>query len=104
MAKLPTALLAAAGLVGGYSAARYTRRRELGGAVLAGAGILAGRQWLRVKGPAVTGALAGTYLVGFGLSHPLAKKIGAWPSVLTVTAISAGASHVLADRSSQPAE
>ena len=72
--------------------------------MLAGAGVLAGRQWLSAKGPGITGALAGTYLLGFGLSHPLAKKIGAWPSVLTVTAISAGASYVLADRSSQPAE
>ena len=25
------------------------------------------------------------YLAAFGLSHPLAKKIGAWPSVFAVT-------------------
>jgi hypothetical protein len=42
--------------------------------------------------------LLGTYLGGFGASHPLAKKIGAWPSVFTVAALSAGASYVLADR------
>ena len=34
---------------------------------------------------------------GFGLSHPLAKKIGAWPAVLTVTAASAGAAHLAVD-------
>ena len=38
------------------------------------------------------------YLLGFGLSHPLAKKIGPWPAVLTVTAAAAGASYLLVDR------
>jgi hypothetical protein len=46
----------------------------------------------------VTGALLATYLGAFGLSHPLAKKIGAWPSVLVVSAITAGASYAVADR------
>jgi hypothetical protein len=46
----------------------------------------------------VTVVLLGAYLGGFGASHPLAKKIGAWPSVFTVAAVSAGASHVLVDR------
>ena len=41
---------------------------------------------------AATG-LALTYLGGFGASHPLAKKIGAWPSVLAVGAVSAAASY-----------
>ena len=48
--------------------------------------------------PAVTVVLLGTYLGGFGASHPLAKKIGAWPSVFTVATLSGGASYVLADR------
>jgi hypothetical protein len=42
--------------------------------------------------------LSGIYLGGFGASHPLAKKIGAWPSVLTVAAVAATASFVLSDR------
>jgi hypothetical protein len=46
----------------------------------------------------LTVALVGVYLGGFGASHPLAKKIGAWPSVFTVAAVSAGASYVRADR------
>ena len=33
-----------------------------------------------------------------GVSHPLAKKVGTWPSVLGVTAVSAGAAWLLADR------
>jgi hypothetical protein len=46
----------------------------------------------------VTAALSALYVLGFGASHPLAKKIGAWPSVLAVTALSAGASWALVDR------
>jgi hypothetical protein len=94
----PTAPVVAAGLVGGYAAARWTGRRELGGVVLAAAGLTAGRSWLRSSGPGVTGLLAATYVVAFGASHPLAKKVGAWPSVGIVTAVAAGAAHVLADR------
>ncbi len=45
------------------------------------------------------GVLLGTYLGAFGVSHPLAKKLGAWPSVLTVTAAASGAAYALADRS-----
>jgi len=33
-------------------------------------------------------------VAAFGLSHPLAKKLGAWPSVYTVTAATALASLV----------
>ena len=48
--------------------------------------------------PGGTVALSGVYLGGFGLSHPLAKKMGAWPSVLTVAAVAAASSYVLVDR------
>ena len=53
---------------------------------------------LAKRGPAVAAVLSAIYLLGFGASHPLAKKIGAWPSVLAVTAVSAGASWALVDR------
>jgi len=94
----PTSPLVAGGLVGGYAAARYTKKRPLGGAVLAVAGTIATRSWLRTTSPAVTGVLLTTYLGGFGASHPLAKKIGAWPAVFTVAGISGGAAWLLADR------
>ncbi|MCF8588796.1 hypothetical protein [Gordonia liuliyuniae] len=85
----------AAGLVGGYTVARYSGRRALGGVVLAAAGVAAGRSWL-ARGPVVTVGLAAAYLGAFGASHPLAKKIGAWPSVLAVTAAAAaGTASVL---------
>ncbi len=95
---IPTAPAVAAGLVGGFATARYSGRRELGGVVLAGAGAWCARSWLRSSGPGVMGVLLGTYLGAFGGSHGLAKKIGAWPSVLAVTAVASGAAYVLADR------
>ncbi len=93
-----TAPVVALGLVGGYVTARETGIRPLGGAVLAAAGAFAGRTWLTKRGPAVTAVLSAAYLLGFGASHPLAKKIGPWPSVLVVTAVNAGASWALVDR------
>ena len=92
-----TAPVVALGLIGGYLTARETGIRPLGGVLLAGAGLLAGRTWLAKAGPGAAGALGALYLGGFGASHPLAKKIGAWPSVLAVTAVAAGASKVLVD-------
>ncbi len=95
-----TAPIVALGLLGGYLVARESGIRPLGGVVLGAAGLFAGRTWLAKRGPAVAGGLGALYLLGFGASHPLAKKIGPWPSVLTVTAASAGASWALVDRTS----
>jgi hypothetical protein len=99
MPKLPTALVVAVGLIGGFAAARYTKRREVGGAVFAAAGAVCARSWLQNSGPGVMGVLLGVYTAAMGGSHPLAKKLGPWPSVLAVTAAASGASYVLADRS-----
>ncbi|MEO3937814.1 hypothetical protein V3N99_13800 [Dermatophilaceae bacterium Soc4.6] len=93
-----TAPLAALGLLGGYVLARETGVRPLGGVVLAGVGAYAARTWLaKAGGPATAGLLA-LYVGGMGASHPLAKKVGAWPAVLAVAAVSAGASWAVADR------
>lgn len=94
-----TAPVAATGLIGGYLAARETGIRPLGGVLLGLAGAYAGRTWLKKRGPATAAVLSALYIGGFGASHPLAKKIGAWPAVLSVTAASAGASWALVDRS-----
>jgi len=96
--EVPTAPVVAIGLIGGYLVARETKIRPLGGVVLAAAGIAAGRQWLRAVGPAGTVALSVVYLGGFGASHPLAKKIGAWPAVLAAATASAASSWAVADR------
>jgi hypothetical protein len=93
-----TAPLAALGLIGGYLVARESGIRPLGGVLLGACGLFAGRTWLAKSGPATTALLSALYVGGFGLSHPLAKKIGAWPAVLAVTAASAGASWALCDR------
>ncbi|MFC5911658.1 hypothetical protein [Streptacidiphilus monticola] len=98
MARVPGGLLAAAGLVGGYGIARATARRELGGVALLAAGAAAATQWTRAAGPATAAGLSGLYVAAFAGSHPLAKKLGAWPSVLTVTGVVATASWALADR------
>jgi len=94
----PTAPVVATGLVGGFAIARYSGRRELGGIFLAGCGIWCGRRWARKGGPGLALGLGLTYAGAFGVSHPLAKRIGAWPSVFAVTAVAAGAAAVLADR------
>jgi hypothetical protein len=93
-----TAPVVAVGLIGGYLAARETGIRPLGGVLLGLAGAYAGRTWLAKGGPVVTAALSALYVGGFGASHPLAKRIGAWPSLLAVTAAAAGASWALVDR------
>ncbi len=94
----PTAPVVAAGLIGGFAAARYSGSRPLGGVVLAAAGGWCTREWARARGPVVAGSLLAGYLVAFGASHPLAKKIGAWPSVFSVTAAAAGVAYAVADR------
>lgn len=94
---LDTAPVVALGLIGGYGVARATGVRALGGVVLGAAGLCAGRTWLARRGPATAAGLGAIYVLGFGLSHPLAKALGAWPSVLTVTAASAAAAHLLSD-------
>ena len=94
----PTAPVAAGSLVGGYLAARMTKRRALGGVVLVAGGAVCTREWARRSGPGAATALLVTYLAGFGLSHPLAKRIGAWPSVLTVAGVAGGAAWVTSDR------
>ncbi|GAA2122496.1 hypothetical protein GCM10009759_73020 [Kitasatospora saccharophila] len=93
MARFPaTAAVAATGLIGGYATARFSGRRELGGAVLAVAGAAAAVRWGRRSGVPAAAGLTALYLGAFGGSHPLAKKIGAWPAVLTVTGVVAAAS------------
>jgi hypothetical protein len=63
--------------------------------VLAAVGVACTTQWQKSSGSARAGALLGTYLVAFGASHPLAKKIGAWPAVGTVAAVTAVTSMVV---------
>ncbi|MDJ0379638.1 hypothetical protein [Streptomyces sp. G-G2] len=98
MARVPSSVVAAAGLVGGYTVARWTRKRPLGGVVLGTAGLVAGREWHRRAGAPAAAGLGALYLAGFAGSHPLAKKIGAWPAVFGAAGVVAAASWAVADR------
>lgn len=98
MANLLTPFVTSAGLIGGFRAARATGNRSLGGLVLAAAGACAFGLWKRDAGTGTAAALTVTYLAAFGASHPLAKKIGPWPSVYTVTAATALASLLFGRR------
>ncbi|MFG2224408.1 hypothetical protein [Streptomyces sp. NPDC048644] len=98
MAGVPTAVVAASGLVGGYAVARWTKKRPLGGAVLAAAGAVAVKGWQEKAGGKAAAVLGGAYVAAFAGSHPLAKKVGAWPSVFTVAGGMALVSWLVADR------
>ncbi|MFE9440961.1 hypothetical protein ACFYO2_18565 [Streptomyces sp. NPDC006602] len=98
MAQVPSAVVAASGLVGGYGVARWTRKRQLGGVVLAVAGTATARQWRHQAGGKAAGALTAAYVGAFAASHPLAKKVGAWPAVFGVAGAVALASWAVADR------
>lgn len=86
MPRLPTGLLAPATLIGGYYTAASTRSRPLGGAVLAAGTIWCARTSTRRRGLPTATLLTAAQLGAFGVSHPLAHKIGPWPAVLSVSA------------------
>ncbi|MER6498218.1 hypothetical protein ABT218_02060 [Streptomyces sp. NPDC001455] len=92
MAKVPAAAVAASGLIGGYAVARWTGKRPLGGVALAAAGSVAAYEWNRQAGSRAATGLTAAYVAAFAGSHPLAKKIGAWPSVFAVAGGMAAAS------------
>lgn len=93
-----TSPIVAAGLIGGYGVASTTGVRPLGGLVLLAAGGLAGWIWWQRCSKLSVAALSGVFIGAFIASHPLAKKLGAWPSVLTATAIAAAITWFVADR------
>jgi hypothetical protein len=96
--QLPTAPVAAGSLIAGFAAARYSGIRPLGGIPLALGGGWCAQEWNRRRGYGTALALGSVYLVAFVGSHPLGRKIGAWPSVLTVSAAAGAAAWLAADR------
>jgi hypothetical protein len=95
--RVPTAPIAAAGLIAGFGVADATGSRPLGGVVLAACGLACIAVWIRRDPPRVTVALTATGLAAFALSHVLGHVIGAWPSVLVVSAATAGLCWWLSD-------
>ena len=92
-----TAAVTAVGLIGGWLAARESGIRPLGGVLLGVAGVWAARTWYARHGWVAAAGLSALYVGAFGLSHPLAKRIGAWPSVLAVTAVASGTAYLVSD-------
>ncbi|MFZ2113388.1 MAG: hypothetical protein WAU77_06615 [Solirubrobacteraceae bacterium] len=97
MRPIPTAPVAAASLIAGFAVAVSTGSRPLGGVVLAIGGLWCIQAWARRNGRR-TALILGC--VGFGafvVSHLLGLLIGAWPSVLLVSAAMAATAWVKAD-------
>lgn len=94
---IPTAPIAAAGLIIGYGIAAASGSRPLGGAVLAGFGLTCMSIWYRRDGSRTTVILTGVGLSAFALSHVVALVTGPWPAVLLAAASAAGASWALSD-------
>jgi hypothetical protein len=88
-ARVPTSLLAALGLVAGFGTAVGTGSRPLGGAVMAVFGLTCIYFWVRRDGNATAIRLTLVGLAAFVISHVLGLVVGAWPSVLLVSAATA---------------
>jgi hypothetical protein len=94
---VPTAPVAAGALIAGYAVASASGSRPLGGLVLAAGGLWCVRAWERRRGRRTAVILGSVGAGAFVLSHVLAPRIGAWPSVLLVAAGTAAAAGALAD-------
>ena len=88
--RVPTAPIAALGLVAGFGVAMASDSRPLGGIVLALCGGCCIVVWLRRDGRRTAGWLTLAGLVAFALSHVLGLVIGAWPAVAIVALATAG--------------
>jgi hypothetical protein len=96
-ARVPTAPIAAGGLVAGFAVAVATGSRPLGGVLLAACGLTCIAVWLRRDGARTAIQLTAAGLLAFALSHVLGLVIGAWPSVLVVAAATAALCWRLSD-------
>lgn len=94
---MPTAPVAAGTLIVGYAVAVSTGSRPLGGVVLLAGGLWCINAWQRRRGTRTAVKLACVEFAAFVLSHLLALAIGAWPSVLLVSAAVAAAAWTQAD-------
>jgi hypothetical protein len=95
--RLPTAALAAAGLIAGFAVATVTGSRPLGGVVLAAFGLTCIVAWRARHAARKTAVLTAIGLAAFALSHGLGLLIGAWPAVLLTAALTATAYWRLSD-------
>ena len=90
--------VASGSLLLGFAVAQATGVRPLGGIVLFAGCAWCGLRWLRSAGTTRTVLLVVIYLAGFVLAHVIADTLGAWGSVLLVSAVVGLAAYLLADR------
>jgi hypothetical protein len=95
--RVPTAPLAAAGLIAGFGVAVGSGSRPLGGVVMAAFGLSCIAVWVHRDGRRVALQLTVTGLLAFAVSHVLGLLIGAWPSVFVVSAVTAALCWRLSD-------
>jgi hypothetical protein len=97
MRPLPSAPFAAGTLLAGWAAVEVTGSRPVGGVVLLCGGLGCAALWQRRHGTRTALTLSAVGFSAFVLSHVLALAIGAWPAVLTVSAIAAAIVWLKAD-------
>jgi hypothetical protein len=84
-------------LIAGFAVAVSTGSRPLGGVVLAIGGLWCIQAWARRHGRRTAVILGCVGFAAFVASHLLGLLIGAWPSVLLVSAVVAVVAWVKAD-------
>ena len=97
MPEVPTAPVAALGLIAGFGVAVASGSRPLGGVVLAIFGIWCLHAWDRRDGRRTAVRLGACGFGAFVASHILGLVIGAWPAVFTAAAFTAAMSWRLSD-------
>jgi hypothetical protein len=98
-----TSVLAASGLIGGFAVAQASGSRALGGIVLAAFGLTCIVIWLRRDDRRTALRLTAAGLFAFAVSHVLGLVVGAWPSVIAVSAGTAWACWRYSDSLRAPA-
>lgn len=94
-----TSLVGSVALVLGFAVAQGTGVRWLGGIVLVAAAAWCARRWWSHSGPMRALVALLLFGIGFAVSHPLGSVIGAWPSVLVVSACCGLAAGLITGRS-----
>lgn len=95
---LPTSLVAAGSLFVGFGVAELTGVRAIGGVVLFIGALWCGLQWKAARGLGGAIGLVVLFLALFAISHVLGHQIGAWPSVVVVSAVMGAAAWLVVDR------
>jgi len=100
---IPSPALIGPAVLGGYYVGRSTGNRRLAGVALAAGLAAAVPRWSKGS-PLLAAALAVGTVGLVGVSHPLSKRVGAWPAVLTTSAaasVLAGVGDQLTRRATQ---